>query len=60
MAKSRDQKGKILYLMEIFLEETDEEHPVSRKGLEERLEEHGIHVERKATILHTEISNWLN
>ena len=70
--------------MEIFLEETDEEHPVSRKGLEERLEEHGIHVERKtlyndietlknfgmdiiyrkeqpkATILHTEISNWLN
>lgn len=47
MAKSRDQKGKILYLMEIFLEETDEEHPVSRKGLEERLEEHSIHVERK-------------
>lgn len=47
MAKSRDQKGKILYLMQIFLEETDEEHPVSRKELEERLEEHGIHVERK-------------
>ena len=42
MAKSRDQKGKILYLMQIFLEETDEEHPVSRKELEERLEEHGI------------------
>lgn len=47
MARSRDQKGKILHLMQIFLEETDEEHPVPRKGLEERLEERGIHVERK-------------
>lgn len=47
MAKSREQKGKILYLMQIFLEETDEEHPVSRKRLEERLEEHDIHAERK-------------
>lgn len=47
MAKSRNQKEKLLYLMQMFLEETDEEHPISRKGLEERLEEQGIHAERK-------------
>ncbi len=47
MAKSSNQKVKLLYLMELFFEETDEEHPLSRKNLGERLESQGIHAERK-------------
>lgn len=34
--------------MQLFLEETDEEHPISRKGIEERLADLGIHAERKS------------
>lgn len=34
--------------MELFQTETDEEHPLSRKALEERLEMRGIHAERKS------------
>ena len=37
MAKSSNQKAKILYLMELFMDETDEDHPISRKELEEKL-----------------------
>lgn len=47
MAKSSNQKVKLLYLMELFFEETDEDHPLSRKNLGERLESQGIHAERK-------------
>ena len=48
MAKSSNQKEKILYLAELFREETDEGHPLSRKQLEDKLEARGIHAERKA------------
>ncbi len=48
MAKMSNQKAKILYLMRLFQEETDEEHPLSRKDLEERLAHMGIHAERKS------------
>lgn len=48
MAKSCNQKAKILYLMKLFLEETDEQHTLSRKQLEEHLEKFGIHTERKS------------
>ena len=48
MAKSSNQKAKILYLMELFMEETDEDHPISRKELEEKLADLGIHAERKS------------
>lgn len=48
MAKSSNQKAKILYLMQLFLEETDEDHPLSRKELEEKLGNAGIHSERKS------------
>lgn len=48
MAKACNQKAKILYLMKLFLEETDEEHPLSRKELEEHLGDYGIHAERKS------------
>lgn len=48
MAKSSNQKAKILYLIQLFQEETDEEHPLSRKELEQRLADMGIHAERKS------------
>ena len=48
MAKTSNQKAKILYLMRLFQEETDEEHPLSRRELEERLADIGIHAERKS------------
>lgn len=48
MAKSCNQKAKILYLLKVFLEETDPEHPLSRKQLEEKLGDMGIHAERKS------------
>lgn len=48
MAKSSNQKVKLLYLMELFHEETDEDHPLSRRDLEQRLADIGIHAERKS------------
>lgn len=48
MAKSSNQKAKVLYLMRLFLEETDEAHPLSRKQLEEKLAELGIRAARKS------------
>ena len=61
MAKSSNQKAKILYLMQLFLEETDEDHPLSRKELEEKLGNAGIHSERKSLYNDIEtlkISGW--
>lgn len=48
MAKSSNQKLKLLYIMKYLLEETDEEHPVSTSGLIEMLDEAGINAERKS------------
>ena len=48
MAKTSNQKAKILYLMELFLEQTDEEHPLPRKRLQEKLSDIGIYAERKS------------
>lgn len=47
MARSFGQKMKILYLMRIFAERTDEKHPVTVKELINYMEEFGISVERK-------------
>lgn len=44
----RNQKLKILYLMKIFLEETDEKHPLSIQELISKLDLHGISAERKS------------
>lgn len=33
MARTYNQKIKILYLMQMFLNETDEEHSLSQEGL---------------------------
>ncbi|MDD2979638.1 MAG: WYL domain-containing protein [Hespellia sp.] len=48
MARSYNQKIKILYLMKLFLSETDETHSLNRKALEEKLANYGVSVERKS------------
>ena len=48
MAKSADQKRKILYLAEIFKEHTDAEHAITMKDILQKLEQHGISAERKS------------
>lgn len=47
MAKSSQQKLKILFIMKALLEQTDEQHPLSVKQIVGLLEEYGILVERK-------------
>ena len=47
MPKSFNQKLKILYLMDVLLERTDEEHPISAKDMAQYLRGYGISVERK-------------
>lgn len=47
MPRSFQQKLKILYLMRVFSERTDEAHPMSVKELIAYLEGLGIHAERK-------------
>lgn len=48
MAKSQNQKAKLLYLMKYLLEETDETHGVSAAQLMAHLESLGISSERKS------------
>lgn len=48
MPKSDRQKLKMLYLMKILTEETDEKHPISTTALIERLSMEGIRAERKS------------
>lgn len=48
MAKSAGQKLKLLYLVKLLSENTDENHPVSTAGIIEYLEANGIHSQRKS------------
>ncbi|NLF20468.1 MAG: WYL domain-containing protein [Clostridiaceae bacterium] len=48
MAGSPNQKLKLLYLMKILLEHSDEEHPLSMQDMIEALATHGISAERKS------------
>lgn len=48
MAKSSNQKTKLLFLMKYLLEATDEMHPASLADLLAMLERHGIRAERKS------------
>lgn len=48
MAKSANQKLKILYLMEVLLKNTDEEHPMAMREIIEYLASCGIEAERKS------------
>ena len=47
MAKSGNQKGKLLYLAEIFHRETDEAHGLTLAELTERLAAYDVQAERK-------------
>ncbi len=48
MAKSPNQKLKLLYLMQFLLQNSDEAHPVSMAQMIAELEKHGISAERKS------------
>lgn len=48
MARSANQKLKLLYLLDILREETDENHALTTAEIIEKLEHQGISVERKA------------
>ena len=48
MAKSPDQKLKLLYLLKILLQETDPEHTLSMAEILDRLEQKGLGAERKS------------
>lgn len=48
MARAQGQKLKLLYILRILERETDEEHPIATQQLVQRLEEYGIHSERKS------------
>lgn len=48
MARTSGQKLKLLYLIKILTEETDETHALGTQELTRRLEEMGIHSERKS------------
>lgn len=47
MAKRQNQKLRILYLLKIFMEETDDAHGLSRQELLSRLNAWDIHADRK-------------
>lgn len=55
MAKSENQKLKLLYIIKILQEETDEAHCISTKDLIARLEREGIKAERKS--IYTDIQS---
>lgn len=48
MAKRSGQKLKLLYLMKILLEQTDEDHGLTIAQLAQKLEEWGVSAERKS------------
>ena len=48
MPKSPNQKLKLLYLMEILLQQTDERHPMTVPGMIAQLAQRGISAERKS------------
>ena len=48
MANQANQKLKMLYIMEFFLRQSDEEHPLTAAWIIEQLEARGIPAERKS------------
>lgn len=48
MARKENQKTKILYILKILSEETDENHPLSAAQIAERVSGYGISCERKS------------
>lgn len=47
MAKSQMQKAKLLYILDMLKEYTDEEHALTTKEIIEKLAANGIHADRK-------------
>lgn len=54
MAKGTNQKLKMLYLMKIFMEETDEEHGLTMPQLISRLNTYGVNADRKTVYMDLE------
>ena len=48
MAESYDKKSRILYVLKLLWEESDELHPVSAASLSKKLETYGIKCERRS------------
>ena len=48
MARQSGQKLKLIYLREILRRETDEEHPLTLKQIQDLLEQKGVSAERKS------------
>ena len=48
MAKSSNQKLKLLHLLQIFTQQTDEAHPLTLQQLQELLAARGVSAERKS------------
>jgi len=57
MAKTTNSKMKLLYLMKIFLEETDENHPLTMPQIIDKLLQYGIKTERKSVYSDIELLN---
>jgi predicted DNA-binding transcriptional regulator YafY len=55
MAKGNNQKLKIVYLMKIFLEKTDETHSITMPEIISELERYGVSAERKS--IYSDIEN---
>ena len=49
--KSSNQKLKLLYLMKILLEKTDEENAISVSGMIEELARYGVSAERMLKVV---------
>ncbi len=49
--KGENQKLKMLYLVKIFLEETDDQHALTMKEIIEKLESYGVSADRKTLYL---------
>lgn len=50
MANTRDGKLRLLYVMEILHRQSDADHPINVRIIQEQLEEKGIHTERKSIL----------
>ncbi len=57
MAKNPRQSEKLLRLQQIFLQETDEEHPITMHRIIERLASFGVIAERKSLYENIEVLN---
>lgn len=57
MAKSAQQNQKLLRLMQIFLQETDEDHGITMAEILELLQGFGIHAERKSIYENIDLLN---